>query len=89
VSPWFLFSLADVAFAFAVCYHGFGAVARDLLARRRDLRAAVSGILAAALVGLLAKDSGVVVAAYVACVFFALVVGTVLEEVQPRAEGVP
>jgi hypothetical protein len=86
VSPWFLFSLAVVAFASAVCYHGFGAAARALMARRRDLRAVASGIVAAGVVGLFAKDSGVVVAAYVACVLFAFVVGAVLEDVGRRGE---
>jgi hypothetical protein len=83
--PWFVLSLAGVAFAVLLCYHGFGLRVRALMASRPDLRAGVAGILAAGSVGLAVNDSGVVVAGYVACALVALLVCAVLEDVRPEA----
>jgi hypothetical protein len=84
-NPWFVLSLAVLAFASIACYHGLGAHVRAAWDRRADLRGAVAGIVAAGLVGLVANDSGVVMAGYVACVLIALLVAAVLEGVRVGA----
>jgi hypothetical protein len=86
-NPWYGLSLAAVAFASLVCYHALGARLRPALSGRRDRQAAIAGILATGLVGLIVNDSGVVVAAYAGAVLIALLVGAVLEELRLEDHG--
>jgi hypothetical protein len=92
----FLAVLAAVAPALALWYHNTGPGLRALLAGRPSLRAGVLGALWGAVVGLFAKDSGVVVWGLMTAAALAVLLelmlesrsGEILLSAQERAEPV-